>query len=673
MKLDPILLEILHSKVQAAAEEMGTILQRTARTLFVKEAADFATALVGLDGKLFAHPRTNGVSLFVDCDCTECIEAVPDLEPGDIIVTNDAFTSGGLATHLPDIHVIEPYFHNGKIVAYGWAFIHSTDVGGTVAGSILPSNHEYFQEGIIIPPMKFMKRGQINEDFLTLFRANCRIPEENMGDIRAMLAAMHVGKQRCAEMIERHGIEAFLACHEDLQEYAALKAREVLRRVPDGVYEFWDYMDDDLVTALPIKLRCKLTVNDGTVHIDLTGTDPQVDASYNTASMNRMHEWLTMRFTSFLMTHDTTMPLNAGLYRHLTMNNPPATVLNAEFPIAIGLRSAPARRLNDAMTGALFLAVPDMTPAPSCGAGLTFVLHEYIADGSQGHVVVVEPMRGGMGAYKGHDGADNRDASMSNMRNHPIENIEAEAGILVRDYDIRPDSGGAGRWRGGVGQLLTVEFLRDGGRIYARGMERFRFPAWSVAGAKPAANFGAVFNQGKADEREVGKINVVPVNRGDTITMMMPGAGGYGDPYLRDPAAVLGDVTWGFVTPETAERDYGVVIHNGAVDEAATQAARAGRTRSNLGTDFDFGPARKAWETVFDDATVNDINARLFTLPKSIRQSTRRRIYSEAVPDLEPTGGKPLSEVFADPDAIRARLRRVMGEVFGEEKARAAE
>ncbi len=195
MPLDPILLEILHNKVQAVAEEMGTTLQRTARTIFVKEAADFATALVGLDGKLFAHPRTNGVSLFVDCDCSSTIEAVPDLEPGDIIVTNDAFTSGGLATYLPDLHLIEPYFHKGQIVAYGWAFIHSTDVGGTVAGSILPSNHEYFQEGLIIPPMKLMRRGAFNEDFFTFLKANCRIPDENMGDIRAMLAALRLGKQ----------------------------------------------------------------------------------------------------------------------------------------------------------------------------------------------------------------------------------------------------------------------------------------------------------------------------------------------------------------------------------------------------------------------------------------------------------------------------------------------
>ena len=675
MSLDPVLLEILHNKVQAAADQMGTTLQRTARTMFVKEAADFATALVGLDGKLFAHPRASGVSLFVDGDCTTTIEAVPDLEPGDVIVTNDAFTSGGLATHLPDIHLITPYFHDGRIVAYGWAFIHSTDVGGTVAGSILPSNHEYFQEGLIIPPLKFMRRGQINQDFVTLFKANCRIPEENIGDIRAMLAALHVGKQRCLEIIERHGVDAFLACHEELQAYAAAKSLEVLRRIPDGTYEFWDYMDDDLVTALPIKVRVRMVVDDGKVHLDLTGTDPQVAASYNTGSMNRMHEWLTMRFTSFLMTHDKSMPLNAGLFRHLSMTNPPGTVLNAEFPAAIGLRSAPTRRLNDAMTGALFKASPDMTPAPSSGAGIGLVLHEFDTSGTHRHVVYLGPMRGGMGARKGHDGVDTRDSSLSNLRNHPIEIVEAESGVIIRAYDIHPDSGGAGRWRGGVGQYLTVEFLRDSGRIYARGMERFRFPAWSVAGGTPAAPFRAVFNLGRANERDLGKIDEVPVGKGDTVTIMTPGSGGYGDPFERDPEAVLDDVAWGFVGAEAAERDYGVAVVGAgagwAVDEETTKRVREHRVKDNVRAQFNLGPEREAWESVFDDATVSELNRRLFALPRSIRQEKRRWIYMQAVPDLEAAGGKTVAEVMADPDAVRARLRAAMVAVFGDEAAAA--
>jgi N-methylhydantoinase B len=664
MKLDPVLLEIMHNKVQAAADQMGATLQRTARTLFVKEAADFATALVGLDGKLFAHPRSNGVSLFVDCDCLATIAAVPDLEPGDVIITNDAYTSGGLSTHLPDLHVIEPYFHEGRIVAYGWAFVHSTDVGGIAPGSILPTCNSYFQEGLIIPPMKLIERGVMNADVIGILRVNCRIPDENVGDIKAMLAALRLGGKRVAEMIARHGLDAFLQCHDDLKDYAAEKARAVLRRIPDGEYDFWDYMDDDFVTPLPIRLRVRMTVRDGTVHLDLTGTDHQVEASYNVATLGRMHEWLTMRFTSFLMTHDKSLPLNAGLFRHLTMTNPPATVLNAEFPSAIGLRSAPARRLNDAMTGALMRAAPAMTPAPSCGAGLTFVLSEPSADGLRQNVVVIQPMRGGMGAWDGHDGADNRDASMSNMRNHPVEIIEQDAGILIREYDVRPDSGGAGRWRGGVGQLLTVQFLQDGSKVYARGMERFRFPAWSVQGGAPAAPFRSVFNIGRPDERELGKINEVPVRAGDTITMMMPGAGGYGDPFARDVAQVAADVRRGFVSVEAARAAYGVVVSaQGAVDDAATAALRAAPRPTAPG--FAFGPERAAWESVFDDATMNELAAALYALPRAVRQQRRRWLFEQALGDLAAARGRRWSDVLADPATVRDRLRHAMDTVFG--------
>jgi len=668
MKLDPVTLEIMHNKVQAAADQMGATLQRTARTLFVKEAADFATALVGLDGKLFAHPRSNGVSLFVDCDCSATIAAVPDLAPGDIIITNDAYTSGGLSTHLPDLHVIQPYFHAGRIVAYGWGFVHSTDVGGMAPGSILPTCDSYFQEGLIIPPMKLYEAGVVNADVIAVLRVNCRIPDENVGDLKAMIAGLRLGEKRVAEIVARHGVDAFLQCHLDLKDYAADKSREVLRRIPDGEYDFWDYMDDDFVTPLPIKLRVKMTVRDGKVHLDLTGTDHQVDASYNVATLHRMHEWLTMRFTSFLMTHDKTLPLNAGLFRHLTMTNPPATVLNAEYPAAIGLRSAPARRLNDAMTGALMKAAPDMTPAPSCGAGLTFVLSEPSTDGRNQNVVVIQPMRGGMGAWRGHDGADNRDASMSNMRNHPIEIIEMDACVLIRDYDIRPDSGGAGQWRGGVGQLLTVEFLQDGSNIYARGMERFRFPAWSVQGGAPAAPFRSVFNIGRSDERELGKINEVSVKAGDTVTMMMPGAGGYGDPLTRELSLVASDVQRGFVSVAHARAAYGVAVApDGTVDAAETAKLR--QAPRPAPEDFAFGSERAAWDAVFDDATMTELADKLYRLPKSVRQQKRRWIFVQVIGDLGAARAQRWSEVLHDPIAARGRLRRAIDAVFGAEQS----
>src|SRR5580698_3172447 len=211
MTLDPITLEILGNKLAAATEEMCVTLQRIGRTLYVKETADFCCALAGLDGRFFAYPRSIGVSGFVGLDCRPAIEAVGDLQPGDVILTNDPYRSLGLATHLPDLHVIAPYFHDGRVVAYGWAFLHCSDVGGRVPSSISPTNNEIFQEGLQIPPVKLVRGGVMNADVELLFRANARTPDANMGDIQAMLAALRMGVQRTARIIAQHGVETFLA------------------------------------------------------------------------------------------------------------------------------------------------------------------------------------------------------------------------------------------------------------------------------------------------------------------------------------------------------------------------------------------------------------------------------------------------------------------------------
>ena len=670
MSLDPILLEILCNKAEAATAEMSATLQRTSRTLYVKEAADFACALVSIhDGKFFAFPRTSGVTIFLDLDCSETIRAVPDLEPGDVIITNHPYQSGGLATHMPDIHMVRPYFHDGRIVGYGWCFIHSTDIGGRVPSSISPSNREIFQEGLLIPPLKIAKRGELNKDLIAVYRSNCRTPDANMGDIKAMLASLRTGAQRVADMIEQHGLGTFLDCQEELQAYSATKAQAVLRRIPNGEYVFWDYLDDDIVSPIPLRVRVRLVVKDGTVHLDLTGTDPQVAAAFNVPTGGTRHTWLTMRLLTLVCTHDKSVPLNAGIFRPVSVTNPPGTVLHAEFPDAVGVRHGPARRLNDALTGALLKAAPELMAAPTCGANAPVVLAEPDTASGNRNVLVLEPLWGGMGAWRGHDGVDGRDSTMSNMRNHPVEIVEQDAGVVVHEYGLRPDSGGAGQWRGGVGQVFTFEVLKDGSSVQARGMERFRFPPWGVAGGKPSARMRCVRNLGRTDEQELDKLDELFVNAGDTVTFMLPGASGFGDSFRRDPEAVLHDVRLGFVSHEAAERDYGVVIADGRVDAKATERARATRVRDNFRADFDFGPEREAWEAVFDDATMLELNRRLYALPKAVRNERRRRIFFQALPGLGVGGGRAFLDLLAEPEVVKARLLEAMDRAFGHDQA----
>jgi N-methylhydantoinase B len=662
--LDTVTLEIISRKFAAIADEMTTNLKRASRSIYVKEAGDFGTGLVDREGHIFAFPNSTSVSA-IERPCGPTIHAMGTLEDGDVIITNDPYRSQGLATHLPDLHLVKPYFHKGKIIAYGWCFIHFMDIGGRVPSSISPSNREIFEDGLIIPPSFIMKRGNFNRDVMNLIAANSRTPDQNIADIKAMVGALDTGSRRVADLVAQHGLDVFLSAQIQVQDYAAAKARAVLRRIPDGVYEFCDYMDDDFFTRIPLRFRVKMTVKDGEVEVDATGTDPQVDSAYNLPTLGVCHPWLVVRLTRFILSHEKDLPLNFGIYRHMRAVNPAGTVVNAEFPDAVGVRHAVAHRFNDAINGALMQACPELMAAPTSGVIVPVVLAESASIAGKRNLTVIEPLVGGMGAYAGHDGVDGRDNSAANLSNHPLETIESEIGVLVREYDIRPDSGGPGEWRGGTGQVLTLEILRDGGKVFARGMERMLFTAWGYGGGRPAAPLRAILNRGRPDERELRKIDALDVNKGDTISFMSPGGGGYGDPLRRDPQAVQRDVRLGLVSRPAAERDYGVAISDdGEWDQDATRRLRLDRVRSNAETVFDFGPERRAWETVFDDATMRAINERLYRLPKSARQTKRRQIFETAVPELKSQDKLSLAAALADPDAIRQRLRAAMVAAF---------
>ena len=283
--------------------------------------------------------------------------------------------------------------------------------------------------------------------------------------------------------------------------------------------------------------------------------------------------------------------------------------------------------------------------------------------------------RGGMSAYHGHDGVDARDVTMNTMFNHPLEVVEGKIGLAFREYDIRTDSGGAGQWRGGVGQVVTVEAVREGTTIMVRGLDRLRFPPWGVRGGKSGAPVRVIIDRGKPGERDYGKaMDHVKLAKGQTVTVMTPGAAGYGDPFLREAEAVRRDAEQGFISREGALREYGVAIaDDGSVDAAETRRIRASRVRENVGSDFDFGPEREAWERVFDDAIMLELNRGLYALPKSVRKAVRLRIFKAAVPNMPRAGTGSIAAVVRDSDAIRARLKEAMRKEFGARLAAAAD
>ncbi|HMK81954.1 MAG TPA: hydantoinase B/oxoprolinase family protein [Xanthobacteraceae bacterium] len=659
MKLDPVTLEIMATKVAAVSEEMGYTLQRTGRTLYVKETADFGTALAARNGKFFSYPNAIGVSGFVDLDCMPTIAAVGGLEEGDVVITNNPYRSAGLATHTPDLHVIRPIHVEGVLVCYAWAFLHSSDVGGRVPSSISPSNTEIYQEGLLLPPTKLVRRGAPCEDVFGIIAANSRTPDENVGDIKAMLAALAYAERRVHEIVAQHGVAAFLDCQADLFEYSRVKARAAFRRIRDGDYAFWDWLDDDLVTPYPRRIRVRITAADGVLVLDFDGTDPQSLSAFNVPTLGTRHPWLSLRLVSLALTLDPTIPVNAGILDNITVRAPEGSILNPRFPAATGVRHATAIRVDNVLTGALAQALPETMPAASGGIVIPIVFAENDPDTGASNVIVVEPAVGGMGARFGHDGVDGRDASIANLANNPIETLEGNASLHIVEYALRPDSGGAGQWRGGNGVAITFEILADQATILGRGMERFRFRPWGLAGGCAGAPARTLLNAGTPDEKDLGKIDAVTVKRGDRFTILTPGAGGYGNPFARDAERVADDVAKGFVSRAAAATRYGVALDaDGNVDAKQTARLRAAPSAP------DADMLRASFEQVFPDADVTALNRRLYGLPPGPANHRRSTIFAKVLEGRDPAALPALT------DAQRAMMRATFARLVADAVAR---
>lgn len=628
MKLDAITLEILNNKLTALTEEMCYILQRTGRTLYVKETADFCCAVADRHGRFFAYPRGIGVSGFVGLNGLPTMQAFDDLQPGDVILTNDPYRSRGLATHLPDLQLLAPWFIDGEIVAWGWAFLHASDVGGRVPSSISPTNSDIFQEGLQIPPIRLVRGGEINRELMQLLAANSRTPEANAGDIQAMLAALNAGQQRLAQIVHLHGVADVVQAQQDLQDYAAARARQVLRRIPNGTYAFEDYLDDAAGSGLPVRLVVSARVDDGAIHLDFTGSDAQVTAAINIPSHGEPHAWLTLRILALVCTLDKTVPINAGLLAPITLFAPSGSVVNPQFPAAVGVRHATAVRVNDVLNGLLGQALAKVMPAASGGTIIPLVVAERRSQGREQNVQVIEPMVGGGGARWGHDGIDGRDNSISNLANNPVEMVEAETHVEIVRYGLREDSAGAGQWRGGMGQQIHIRLLQDDSTILARGMERRVFQPWGAHGGLPGECATMTLNPGREDI-ELGKIDLLSVKQGDEILLQTPGGGGWGDPFARDVAAVLYDVENQLISETSARERYGVVIVKGVVDRDETARHRALAPHHSS-----FGPARDHWLAVFEPALLTRLNVLLYPLLPAERQRFRQQVFAAALAHL---------------------------------------
>jgi N-methylhydantoinase B len=660
MAIDRVTLEILRNYYQAVVEDMARIMERTAYTTFVKETADFSTGLVSTGGEYVAYPWNLGASSYLGLNMAHTLACFDRYDEGDIVICNDAYLSGPLCTHLPDVHILRPIFHEGRIVCWGYAFVHSSDMGGAVPASVWPRATEIFQEGLRLRPTRLYRAGVLNEDVKNLICDNCRIPEMNWGDIKAMVATVTSCDRRIQEMIRKFGVDTVVEGMDAVLDYAEQRARAAIRKIPDGTYRFTDYMEDDLRSDVPIRIQVALTVAGDTLHLDFTGTDPQVGSALNVATNGVTHPFLCQAINAYIVSEDPGIPKASSLLRPVRVTAPPGSVVNAQFPAPIGVRYGTVLRVFDAVLGALAQALPGRTPAAPAGAISPVVASVLDPLTGARQVQVVEPMLGGGGGRPTMDGLNGADSTSGFLRNTPVESIEAEVPIVMRRYHLIPDTGGAGERRGGLAVRLDFQLFHPHAIVTARGMERFRLEPWGVAGGRAGTTGSCVVNRDTPRARDIGKVDVLHLEPGDVVSIFSPSGGGHGDARRRDPERVRDDVRAGFHTPAHARSAYGVVLANGGVDAEATRRARAAMPPPPAGP-FDYGARRAEIERRWPPAIQDAAGRLLATVPPAVRDWGKHQIY-DRIQVIAAERPPTVADVEAAWAETRQRLARALGD-----------
>jgi N-methylhydantoinase B len=642
MTIDKVTLEILKNHTRAAAESMAYTLYRTAHSTFVKETEDFTTGLTTADGETFATPTELGATWFVGLNYGRAIKMIDDYRPGDICITNDPY-SGFVCTHPPDMHIWKPIFYQSEVVAFSVGHIHNTDVGGAVPASLSRSLSEVHQEGIRIPPTKILTEEGINQKILDIFLKNVRAPEQNWGDLKAQIAACNTGERKVQEMIKRFGIETFREGIPELLNYAENQARAIVRNLPNGKYEFWDYIDEDAVNGWPCRIKLTLVIEDETLILDFTGSDPQLESSMNIPTGgDPRHVLVLVGVVYVLYSLDPKLYLNSGITRICKCILPSGTMVNPEFPAAVGMRTLSCNRLHGLTFGAFAQAAPErLMGAPASGGPIMNVNTTDIKTGRR-IMAAINPMTGGSGGCADGDGNDGSGANQGFLKNTPTEVNEVEAGILVHRYGLMKNSAGPGKHRGGLGTEMVFEALAPNTKITARNRDRTRFAGWGIVGGEAGAASAFVRNPGKTHQINLGNTDIVTVDPGDIIYVSCGGAGGWGPPTERNPEAVLHDFKCGWITKQHAKEIYGVVISEGSVDKKATTACREikkSKDSQNPSDGFyNVSVSQQDFEKVWTKQNYDTLTEGLAKLPISWRFFAKHQIFSAIakMPDNDP-------------------------------------
>ena len=548
-EIDAITLSILWNSLLSIADEMGTALRRTAFSEAVREGDDFSTGIFDGRGRLIAQgnftPGHLGAMPYVVKSVLE-YHKPETLKPGDSILLNDSFLGGG---HFPDFFLTTPVFRDGSIVAYAVTTAHQVDMGGAAPGSQrVQGISEAFQEGLRILPIRVVREGAFDEDLMRMILGNVRVPAKVRGDLMAQLNANHVCAERLNRMFDTYGTDTMGRTIDALLIRSEEETRAIIRKIPEGRFEFEDWFDDSGPGTDPIKVKVAVTVADGEIEIDFTGSGPTVQAAINSyINYTRAYGVFATRCLT-----QANLPNNEGSFRPIKVKAEEGSFFNPRFPAASGGRAAVQIRIFDAVNGAFAKCIPHRAMGafshwanPNIGGidpktGKQFIMYDMLL--------------GGYGGRATKDGVEAMSPVM-NCSNIPVEVIEHTNPVRIERFELIPDSGGAGKYRGGCGIRKDMRLLADEAVLTLLG-DRHKFAPYGVFGGAEAAKGQSIVHTGN-EVRELGSKEVAVLKRDDVVSLRTSGAGGYGPASERDPSAIERDIADGYVTVEGARRIYG--------------------------------------------------------------------------------------------------------------------
>ena len=578
--MDPVTLAVVRGALEQIADEMDLHLIHAAISPIISETNDCAHGIFDAEtGETIAQGRFGLPVFLANMQFTvqniiAHVKAEGGFKPGDVWILNDPYLSG---THLQDVVIVAPHFVDGKIFALLASTGHWMDIGGAVPGGWAPSAQDIHTEGMIIPPVKLYEEGSLNKGLVSMFTRNVRLPTQIEGDLFAMANVFTVGRRGLDNLIKRYGRETLSECIREMIERSERQMRSYIEEIPDGTYEYEDFLDNDGIEDRPIRVKLSLTVKGSSMHFDFTGSDQAARGPLNLART-------TTQSTCFIALKHifAEVPVNGGAFRPTQFTIPEGTIVSAAYPSPVSGYLEPIGRVFDVVIGALAQAIPDRVPAPAFGTvGVVTVGGKQPDTGE--YFVAVFPYPGGYGGHSKGDGLVNGTPPVSMANFMSIEMSEHRYPLEFDEYAIREDSGGAGRYRGGCGTQYVFR-ARSECVVSALG-DRVDHLPFGIAGGGSAAPSTVQFSIGGKQMRPPmrSKIEKLKLQKGDGLAAASPGGGGFGDPLTRDLDEVERDLNLGYVSRKSAEDLYGAVVETATsksgrvlyrVDAQASEARR---------------------------------------------------------------------------------------------------